>query len=247
MADVDLRRGSRVHRACRQGALGALLLAVCACQWPRDAEGTLARVTGGTMRVGVTPADPWVRLGDPRPTGVEVRVVEQLATELDADVEWVPGSESELMAALHVRALDLVIGGLDSAAPWSTEASLTRHYLITREVVAVPSGATAPRDADDLEGVPVAVERGRDAVERVRSFGAVPVAVEEITGAEGPVVVDDWRLPGLGLTALNAEVSRSEHVMAVPSGENGWQATVERYLLTQPRSELLQLLREEQP
>jgi polar amino acid transport system substrate-binding protein len=203
-------------------------------------------VTGGTMRVGVTPDDPWVRLGEPTPAGVEVRLVQGLAAELDADIEWVPGSESELMDALHVRALDLVIGGLDSAAPWSKEASLTRHYLVTREVVAVPSGPPGPREAADLDGVRVAVERGRAAVERVRSFGVIPVAVDDVAQTEGPVVVDDWRVESLGLTALDAEVTRSEHVMAVPLGENGWQTTVERHLLTRPTAELVALLRSEQ-
>lgn len=235
-----------LHGARRLAALCALLLAVSACQWPRDAEGTLDRVTGGTMRVGITPADPWVRLDGPAPAGVEVRLVEALAADLGADIEWVQGSESELIAALHVRALDLVIGGLDSSAPWTQEASLTRHYLITRTVVAVPADTQESIEAADLEGRQVRVERGRAEVERVRRFGAVPVAVEEVTGDEGPVVVDSWELERLGLRALDAEVSRSEHVVAVPLGENGWQTTVERYLLTRPRSELDRLLEQEQ-
>ena len=220
--------------------------ALCACQWPRDADGTLDRITGASMRVGVTAADPWVLLEGPEPAGVEVRLVQGLAAELDADVEWVQGSESELMAALHVRALDLVIGGLDSAAPWTQEASLTRHYLSTRAVVAVPAGVEGFREAEDLAGVSVGVERGRAEAEQVRSLGAVPVPVEDVTGTNRPVVVDDWRLETLGLRALGVEVSRSEHVVAVPLGENGWQTTVERYLLTRPRSELEALLREEQ-
>ena len=197
----------------------ALVVATAACQWPRDAEGTLDRVRGGT---------------------------EQLAGELDAEVEWVEGSESELMEALHVRALDLVVAGLDSAAPWQDEASLTRHYLTTRTVVAVPSDDPAT-SVDALAGREVAVEAGTAEAERVRTYDVRPHPVEDVARADGPVVVDDWRLDDLGLRSLDAEVSRSEHVVAVPLGENGWQTTVERFLLTRSRAELDRLLDEEQP
>ena len=88
-----------------------LTLPLPACQWPRDAEGTLDRVTGGTLRVGLVEAEPWVVLDDDEPDGVEVRLVEELAARLHTEVEWVQGSESALMDALHVRAVDLVVGG----------------------------------------------------------------------------------------------------------------------------------------
>ena len=191
-------------------ALLVLSLPLPACQWPRDAEGTLDRVTGGTLRVGLVEAEPWVVLDDDEPDGVEVRLVEELAGRLDTEVEWVQGSESALMDALHVRAVDLVVGGLDSSAPWHP-ASLTRHYLTTTPVLAVPAedGATT---VDDLRGRQVAVERGTADAERVRTYDVVPVPVADVADADGPVVVDDWRLDDLGLHGLDATVSTSEHV-----------------------------------
>ncbi|MGH2700927.1 MAG: hypothetical protein ACRDJ2_04025 [Actinomycetota bacterium] len=55
-------------------AMIMLALALCACGIPRDPESTLARVSGGTMYVGVTNSPPWVELGDAEPNGVEVQI-----------------------------------------------------------------------------------------------------------------------------------------------------------------------------
>ena len=68
-----------------------LLAAVLAvgCQYPRDPEGTLDRVRGGVMRVGVTHVDPWVKLDGGTPSGVEVELLERFARTIDAEVEWV--------------------------------------------------------------------------------------------------------------------------------------------------------------
>jgi polar amino acid transport system substrate-binding protein len=64
---------------------------VCACQFPADTDGTLDRVRGGTLRVGVTPANPFVILADrSEPQGVEVELVKRFARGLGARVEWVP-------------------------------------------------------------------------------------------------------------------------------------------------------------
>jgi polar amino acid transport system substrate-binding protein len=227
-------------------ALLVLALPLPACQWPRDAEGTLDRVTGGTLRVGLVESEPWVVLDDDEPGGVEVRLVEELADRLDTEVEWMQSSESALMEALHVRAVDLVVGGLASSAPWQDQASLTRHYLTTTTVLAVPAedGVTT---VDQLQGRRVAVERGTADAERVRTYDVVPVPVADVADADGPVVVDDWRIDDLGLRGLDATVSTSEHVVAVPLGENAWQTTVERFLLTRSDEELARLLDEEQP
>ena len=194
------------------------------------------------MRVGVTENPPWVVLQEDAPAGAEVRLVEALAADLDADIEWVEGADAELMEALHGRSLHLVIGGLDATAPWSKQASLTRPYLTTHSVVAVPSGTLLPGTLDGLE---VTVELGSFEEAYVRSHGARPRVVTEIDSADGPVVVDDWRLDELGLVASDIEITTSEHVVAVPLGESGWQTHVERFLLETPPDRVRDLLAQE--
>ena len=87
------------------------------------------------MRVGVTENPPWVRLGRRGPTGIEPVLVRRLARSLGARVEWVEGSESKLMAALHEREIDLVVAGLTRKdSPWEDRAAITTDEDLTRRV-----------------------------------------------------------------------------------------------------------------
>jgi polar amino acid transport system substrate-binding protein len=114
----------------------ALAVGASGCQFPRDVEGTLDRVSGGTMRAGVTGHEPYVVLGDARPTGVEVRLLEDFARRLGARVEFVPGSEEALVEQLREGELDVVAGGITKRSPWKKEAAPTRPYATTEEQVA---------------------------------------------------------------------------------------------------------------
>jgi hypothetical protein len=81
----------------------------------------------------------------------------------------------------------------------------------------------------------------------VRIYDVVPVprrTPPTPTGRSSPTSGGSttWDLRG-----LDATVSTSEHVVAVPLGENAWQTTVERFLLTRSGEELGRLLDEEQP
>src|SRR5215213_7741095 len=107
---------------------GRAALAAAGCGIPGDPEGTLDRVQGGTLRAGITASEPWTTLEGGRAGGVEVELVEQFAHELGARVEWIDGSEAELIGALEVRELDLVVGGLTADTPWKSKAAITRSY-----------------------------------------------------------------------------------------------------------------------
>ncbi len=199
-----------------------------ACGLPRDPEGTLERVMGGKMRVGVSERDPWVVLGGSRPAGVEVEIVESLARRLDADVEWVQGSIEELASAAHVGELDLIIAGLTSQTTISSQVALTHPYLTTQLVIAVPRRKAAE---EDLAGVQVAVEDATQAAGILEKTDAVPVRVNDVANARGPVAVESYRVDDLGLKDTGIRLSESDHVMGVPHGENAWLVRLERFLL----------------
>jgi ABC-type amino acid transport substrate-binding protein len=105
-----------------------LLLLDISCDLPRDAEGTLHRVTGGVLRIGVAENPPWVEHTKTNVDGIDVRLANALARELGAQPVWRAGSESTLLAALAERKLDLVIGGLTSSSPWTARVALTHPY-----------------------------------------------------------------------------------------------------------------------
>jgi polar amino acid transport system substrate-binding protein len=207
--------------------LVALMLSACASP-PVDPEGTLRRVRGDIMRVGITESPPWTTLAAGDPGGVEVEIVERFASEIDSEIEWFEGSEEELFPALKVGELDLVIGGLGAENPFASEAALTHPYLTTRVVVAVPSGEDVP---EDIAGIEVAVERGTEEAGILAKTDADVVLVDDIYAASGARVVDDWLLDDLELVETGVTLVETDHVMAVRLGENGWMVTLERFLL----------------
>jgi polar amino acid transport system substrate-binding protein len=220
-----------------------------ACQFPADTHGTLDRVRDGTLRVGVTPADPFVILADgAEPRGVEADLVRRFARRLGAEVEWVPGSEAELMGALHGRQLDIVIAGLTRRSPWQTEVTLTRPYLNTQWVIAAPDEETAKELSEDLEGHEVAVEANSDLAAKLsEDTDATVVPVDDLTEIDGPVAVESYLLDDLGLVRTDAELDEHEHAMAVAMGENAFLVELEQFLLDREGEAAELLAREGKP
>jgi ABC-type amino acid transport substrate-binding protein len=130
----------------------ALLLAGCSEPFPADPDGTLQRVTGDTLRVGVTANVPWTATepGGP-PSGLEVDLATEFADTLDAGVELTVGSEEDLIGRLEAKELDLVVGGFTGTSPWSARAALTTPYTTVPDaqgkpephVMAAPLGENA--------------------------------------------------------------------------------------------------------
>jgi polar amino acid transport system substrate-binding protein len=225
---------NRVRRpppaAAVRTALAVLFLLAAGCGVPRDPESTLDTVRGGTLRAGITASDPWTTLEGGRPGGVEVELVERFARELGARVEWVDGSEADLIGALEVRELDLVVGGLTADTPWQRKAAITRSYATTRVVVAVPASQPPP---DDIAGVRVAVEAGTDAAGILEEkTDAIPVRVPDVTQVKGSAVaIDEWLLADLDLRDTGVHLIKTKHVMATPLGENAFLVRLERFLI----------------
>ncbi len=109
--------------------LALALLAGCGLTAPADPEGTLDRVRGDVLRVGVTHHEPWVVLTDGGdPSGDEPALLETFAASLDADIDWTVGNEESLVAALERGELDVVVGGFTDATPWADRAATTVPY-----------------------------------------------------------------------------------------------------------------------
>jgi len=119
----------------------AATLAACGVTVPTDPDGTLDRVRGGELRVGVSPHEPWTgTLPDGTPTGLEVDLVADFAQTLDADVVWTVGGEEALVGDLDRGELDLVVGGLTASSPWTSKAAVTVAYVTVTDPDGEPEG-----------------------------------------------------------------------------------------------------------
>lgn len=130
------------------------MLAGCAVTVPTDPDGTLDRVRGGTLRVGVSANPPWTDLSGPdpdTPTGIEPNLVTGFADSVDSDLVWTTGGEESLIGDLEDGRLDMVIGGLTADSPWKDRAALTRSYV------------TVPAAGGDPEPHVMAVAMGENA------------------------------------------------------------------------------------
>jgi polar amino acid transport system substrate-binding protein len=198
------------------------------CDARRDGEGTLARVRGGTMRVGVVEHPPWTNL-PPRggPWGIEGALVAELARDLGARIEWARGPESQLLRALEVGELDVVIGGLTDANPWKRRVAFTKPMYTDTIVVGGPERSTP---LHDLKGQAVAVLPGDPAAAYVRRKGGVPRTIADLAQAPGLVAAPTWRLPGLAFHPTGVTLYEARHVIAVSPGDDAWRETVEKSL-----------------
>ena len=225
-------------------AVSVAVVLAAGCQYPRDPDGTLNRVDGGLMRVGVVESDPWVVIeGDEPSGGAEVELVRRFARDVGARIEWVQGSEEELVEAAKEGQVDLLIGGITNKSRWQKDVALTRPYVETRSVVGAPAGASYP---DDFAGVPVAVELGsaeEGLLEQRTDARVVPVTDLSLRSGE-PAAVPDYLLDDLNLTDTGTELAKSKHVMAVKLGENAFLVRLERFLLNR-EDEARRLLVEE--
>jgi len=108
--------------------IAATVLSGCGIRIPADPDGTLDRITDGTLRVGASPSGSLVVTTDGQPEGSLVDLVEGFAEERDARVEWTVDSEEDLVDGLAAGGLDLAIGGMTDNTPWADRVSVTRGY-----------------------------------------------------------------------------------------------------------------------
>lgn len=205
-------------------------LAHAGCRFPADPEGSLDRVEGGTMRVGVIDNPPWVILGRGEPRGVEPELVRRFAAELGADIEWVEGTESGLAAAMGGFQIELLIGGLSRDFPYIDDVAMTAPYVDTEIQIGLPPGTEMP---DALGGVEVYVERGSEAAARLREEedDAIPVFYDSLAEVDGLVLADTWDIDALDYERSDYIVLDDEHAMGVPSGENALLVELDNFLL----------------
>jgi polar amino acid transport system substrate-binding protein len=214
-------------------ALLAIGVAAAGCDdFPRDAAGTLERVrAGGPLRVGWSPAEPWVRpdggAPDGGPAGVEPDLVRAWAGSVGARVEWVAGSEAQLVEALQENELDVAVAGFTKASPWGGKTGQTQPYLEAEVVVGVAPGAPVP---EEWGGAEVRYDRRRpDLAAAIRGAGAVPVPVDP--GGLAPLAAAYApELEVLGLRPTGKTLATGRRLLATAPAENALTLALDGFL-----------------
>jgi polar amino acid transport system substrate-binding protein len=218
---------SAVIDAARAGGVVALLLAIGACDLPRDPKGTLDRVRGGTMRVGIAENPPWTTFAaGGSAAGIEGALAAEVARELQARIAWVRAPESQLLEALHLGELEMVIGGLTDGTPWKQSVALTKPFYTDTIVVGAPAGTPRLRS---VERRPVSFRAAEPQMAAfIRKKGGIPQPAADLARAAGLVAAPTWQLSSLALSPAGVQLHEVNHVIALPPGENAFSAQVER-------------------
>ncbi len=190
--------------------------AAVGCDLPRDPQGTYQRLQGGTLRVGVINNSPWARLDHDEARGVEPQLVRQLAKALDAHVQWIGGSEQDLMGALEHNQLDLVVGGLTHETPWRDKVGLTLAYITTDVDVGAQENHTTIKSLRDQR---VAVPEGSALAAMVKAQGGTPVEMktDRLPEFDGLVAAARWQLRAWGRTPLGLNLAHDRARLGYPT------------------------------
>lgn len=210
----------------------ALFLLLCfgvlqGCRYPQDVEGTLDKVRGGVLEVGVTENPPWVIRTDGGAEGLEPEIIRSLADQLNAEVRWHWGAESQLLRALEQLQLDLIIGGIAKNKWISMPAAPTKPYVKVRSTVGFPEGQTVP---ESLDGLTVGVLAINHLAKSLSEKGAVPEKRAEPQQPEGAFAGPGWWLKAHGYKTGPFKLATDKHVMLLPKGENAWMMVVQKHL-----------------
>jgi polar amino acid transport system substrate-binding protein len=123
-------------------------VALAGCDIPRDNEGTLDRVRGSELRVGVTDNRPWVRIEGEAVQGLEPELLRLWAERLGARIRWVRGDLDALVHALEAGRIDVLAAGLTSDTPYRSRLGVSQTYYKGVEQVAArgkPAGEPTRR------------------------------------------------------------------------------------------------------
>ena len=212
--------------------LGLSLLALGACDFPRDAENTLARVRETrVLRVGASENEPWVRVDRGEIAGAEAAIVRAFAQRLGAQVVWTRGAESTLVESLEEHRLDLVVGGLTDGMPWRARVGVSRPYVVSEVVIGVtPPQGTATTASEDWRGDRISFPPTRPHFATfIESIKAVPVPAREGQAAQA-VALYAFELESHGLVRAGPVMHEERRVVAVAPGENALLFELDRFL-----------------
>jgi polar amino acid transport system substrate-binding protein len=204
------------------------LLSLAACDdYPRDPKGSLKEVENQVLKVGAAEFVPWITFDDGKVTGTEAELVEQFARSLGAKVEWIKGSEGLLMNMLEANELHLVVGGITADSPWARHVALTRPYHKQQYVICSTDATVSPQRVENQK---VALAKNSPLGLQIKDKGGIPDRLDSLENHRGLIAISADERDRYSCGHDDVQLKPTEHVMAIPMGENALLMAVEKFL-----------------
>lgn len=211
--------------------LAALIITACE-DYPKDPRKTLQNVREDTLRVAFSDNSYWIKKDNKRITGIEAEIIKKFAKTINAEIEWINGSESELMPMIKIGEYHIFIGGLTKDTPWKKHVGLTNPYLTTKVFVGVAPGVPIP---ENIKNKKIAVKKGNSFGMYVKKKEGFPHYVDYFLDNDY-IAAYEWEILKLGYLKTDIILHEEKHVMAVPKGENALLMELEKFLEKNVRS-----------
>jgi polar amino acid transport system substrate-binding protein len=199
-----------------------LLLSSCT-SFPKDANNTLESVRGHVIRVGLSAYDS-SEAASGRPATFEMYIINQFAREVNAKVQWVKGSQSEMIQLLEDQHLHLAIGGYKSPSPFEKVVSFSRPYLVAKIIVGAVGSAPLPETIKNKEVVVLNPVIGL----YVKENGGKPVLKDTLTQGSYLIAGTEEELKKMHVQVSNIVLHEEKLIIALPKGENALLMQLEK-------------------
>ena len=195
--------------------------------FPKDPSNTLKDARNNILHVGVAESNKWASVNNGNYSGIEVDLIKEYAKSINAEINWVPGSQIQLIDLLNEDAIDIAIGGFTKKSPFEKHAGFTRPHHVEEIRIGAPAGKIIPDDIEDKE---VWVEPGSEALVAVKKKKGKPVLIDSLSLPIELVAAPTSELRKYNLNLSDYTLTKVEHVFVIQKGENAFLESLERFI-----------------
>lgn len=117
-----------------------VLFSLICCIYPQDPENSYEEAQTGALLVGAVENAPYVEYVGNSYSGSEVEIIRDFAEQNNLEIEFLSGSESELVKKLEKFKIHVVIGGFTKNTIWKKKAGFTVPYDEENHIFLIPKG-----------------------------------------------------------------------------------------------------------
>lgn len=202
------------------------LFCYCCERYPIDQRGTLQEVTGRILIAGVTENPPYVVLQNGVPTGIEVGMIRAFADNLNAEIEWIAGTEENIFLLLEKGKIHIAAGGFKKDNVWKKRVHFIHPYDTVIYKWGCPPEIAVP---ESLKDETVYVLKGSVAAAYAPDRTRV-IFKDSLDGTEPLVVAAENDLKLLGYSVSHKKLKEQYLSLAIRNGENAFLKEIEKSL-----------------